>query len=187
MTASPAYHSRLMSDGLPAFVDPLRLADAGRSIAGRLPVHRFRRLAEVLAEVSGEVEVALTFERETPARAIVVGSVRADLWLVCQRCLEPVAVTLDLPVRLTVVRSEAEAERLDEGDEPLIVEEQPIPLVELVEDEILLALPQVPMHPWSVCGQRVEAARLRRETELPTSPFAALEALRGRRNQREEP
>ena len=47
-----------MSKHLPEFIEPLRLAESGRSLAGRLPVRRFRRLAESLS--GGSVTSLLT-------------------------------------------------------------------------------------------------------------------------------
>jgi uncharacterized protein len=82
-------------------------------------------------------------------------------------------------VRLVVVHSDREAEGLDEGEDPLVADDQPVLLADLVEDELLLALPQVPVHPWGVCGAVVEATRAGQEREAtPLSPFAALDVLR---------
>ena len=179
MTASPAYHSRLMSRGLPAFIEPLRLAELGRSLEGRLPLSRLRRLSELLADGAGDVEVNLEFLEEAPGRPVVRGSLRASLRLACQRCLEPFDVPVAIPVRLVVVHSDREAEGLDEGEDPLVADDQPVLLADLVEDELLLALPQVPVHPWGVCGSVVEATRAGQEREAtPLSPFAALDVLR---------
>lgn len=147
-----------MSGGLPAFIEPRRLAERCQALRGTLPLARFRRLAGCLADAEGRIKIELDFAREAPGRAVVRGSVRAELRLVCQRCLEPLPTVLQTPVSLVVVGSQAEADRLEEGEDPLVVGEEPVSLVELVEDELLLALPQAPTHPWSVCGGVVEAA-----------------------------
>jgi uncharacterized protein len=169
-----------MSGGLPAFIEPLRLAERRQSLAGYVALARCRRLAESLADTEGEVEVDLEFDREGPRRVVVRGSVRAELRLVCQRCLEPMTLRVEAPVRLVVVRSEAEADRLEEGEDPLLVGQDPISLVEMVEDEILLALPQVPTHPPAVCGGPALAPGA--DGDGPRAgggPFATLASLRG--------
>ena len=142
-----------MSGGLPAFIEPVRLAELGRSLAGRLPLERLRRLAELLVDRRGEAEVRLDFRQEGRGRVVVLGRIGALLRLTCQRCLEPFDFAVDVPVHLVVVGSDAEAERLAEEEDPLLLGEgQALSLAEMVEDELLLALPQVPAHPPPGCG-----------------------------------
>jgi uncharacterized protein len=175
-----------MSEGLPAFIEPIRLAEQARGFAGKLPLGRFRRLAESLADTSGQVEVELAFAMEPRGRARVSGRARAVLHLVCQRCLEPLEQSLEVAIHLVVVRSDAEAARLDEGEDPLLVGEDPIPLVEMIEDELLLALPQVPLHPPSVCSARDVAGAGARTGSGGGGAFASLARLRSERGGREE-
>ena len=163
-----------MSGGLPAFIEPVRLAELGRSLAGRLPLERLSRLAELLVDRRGEAEVRLDFRQEGRGRVVVLGRIGALLRLTCQRCLEPFDFAVDVPVHLVVVGSDAEAERLAEEEDPLLLGEgQALSLAEMVEDELLLALPQVPAHPPPGCGgaarPEAEAAPAER-----SSPFAAL-------------
>lgn len=171
------YYPPLMSGGLPAFIDPVRLAELGRSLAGRLPLERMRRLGEVLADRRGEVEVRLEFREEGRGRAVVRGRIGALLRLTCQRCLEPFDFAVDVPVHLVVVGSDAQAQRLAEEEDPLLVGEgQTLSLTEMVEDELLLALPQVPAHP-PPCGGG--AAWPEVESEREPSPFASLRTSGG--------
>ena len=163
-----------MSGGLPAFIEPVRLAELGRSLAGRLPLERLRRLAELLVDRRGEAEVRLDFRQEGRGRVVVLGRIGALLRLTCQRCLEPFDFAVDVPVHLVVVGSDAEAERLAEEEDPLLLGEgQALSLAEMVEDELLLALPPEPAHPPPGCGgaarPEAEAAPAER-----SSPFAAL-------------
>lgn len=166
-----------MLEGLPVLVDPFRLAEQGQTIRGRLPVAHLKRLSECLAATSGEVEVELQFLEEARSRAVVRGAVRASLSLVCQRCLDPVEISLDVPVHLVAVRTEVEADRLDDGEDPLIAVDGRVSLSDLVEDELLLAMPQVPMHPPALCGATVATADSDASSDR-ARPFAALAALR---------
>jgi uncharacterized protein len=173
-----------MSEGLPVVVDPFRLAERGQTVRGRLPVARLGRLSECLADTAGEVGVELEFLQEARSRTVVHGAVRASLRMVCQRCLEPVEVPLDVAVRLVAVRTEVEADRLDEGEDALVAVDGRVFLPDLVEDELLLAMPQVPMHPAGVCRPAVAAADGDAESDRPR-PFAELAALgraRGRQD-----
>lgn len=108
-------------------------------------------------------------------------SAQAPVWLTCQRCLQPFEVPLAFERRLRFVRGEAEAEALDaESEDDVLALSRSLDLRELVEDELLLALPIVPRH--EVCPQPLPMAVGEDELEedLPerAHPFAALQALK---------
>ena len=73
--------------------------------------------------------------------------VEAELSLICQRSLEPYVERIVRRSLLAVVETVAEQERLPEHYEPVLVENGRLALVDLVEDELLLGLPQVPRNP----------------------------------------
>lgn len=109
---------------------------------------------------------------------------RTAVWLTCQRCLQPYQQTIEIDRRLRFVRDEAEAEALDaELEDDVLALPRSLDLRELIEDEILLALPLVPRHehcpaPLSFDPGAAEAVA---EPEKE-HPFAALQALKtGRR------
>ena len=75
-------------------------------------------------------------------------------------------------------RSAAEAAQLDEhSEDDVLALPQRLDLHELLEDELILALPIVPRH--GVCPQALPLAAVP-EAEAAPNPFAALAALRGR-------
>ena len=80
------------------------------------------------------------------------------------------------------VRSEAEAERLDEvSDDDVLVLLPRLDLHELAEDELILALPLVPRHD-DVCPEPLPMPIDDLPSEEPApNPFAALAALRSAR------
>lgn len=100
---------------------------------------------------------------------------RATLQMLCQRCLQPMAVALDVSPSLRFVRGEAQAEALDEdSDEDVLALTPALDLQPLVEDELILALPLVPRH--ERCPQPLPMSA--GEGEAARQPFAALAALR---------
>ncbi len=107
---------------------------------------------------------------------------RACVWRDCQRCLQPVALALDLARALRFVADEATAEALDaESEDDVLALPRYLDLHELVEDELLLALPLVPMH--MQCPQALPTSvdfDAGDELAAPAHPFAALAALQGR-------
>jgi uncharacterized protein len=107
----------------------------------------------------------------------------ADLWRVCQRCLQPMVVPLKVDRTVRFVADEQVAADLDaDSEDDVLALPRWLDLRELVEDELLLALPLVPRH--EVCPQPLpmvaEADPVDDEPPEP-HPFAALAALkRGR-------
>ncbi|MCP5142360.1 MAG: DUF177 domain-containing protein [Gammaproteobacteria bacterium] len=108
------------------------------------------RLNEAVLSV-GDVEVDLEFGIDAGRTRFISGTVRTRVSMPCQRCLESMEIDVDAEVRLGVVISESQIERLPSGFEPLLLEEELIDPAQLVEDELLLALPLVPRHELRDC------------------------------------
>lgn len=166
---------------LPHQIDPFRLAEAGAQLSGHLPLQQFQRLRQVLADDAGELAVELDFDVDELGVPVVVGRVQAVLSLTCQRCLEAFSFPVDARIALAWVKSEREADKLPLRYEPYVVEETPLQLNDVIEDELLLALPQIPMHPEADCPaskllkQRDEVTD---EPEPKDNPFAVLAKLK---------
>ncbi len=116
-----------------------------------------------------------------PAETWLALTAHATVRLQCQRCLGAVDVPLDIDRRFRFVSDETAAERLDEElEEEVLVLGRSLDLHELLEDELLLAMPLVPRH--DVCPDAPplqfgdEAAP--DEATAPAHPFAALAALK---------
>lgn len=134
-----------MSDRLPVHVDPMSLADKGRAIDGRVPVAAFRRLAGWLHASEGALEVSLRFGRDDAGRQVVTGRLRGELELLCQRCLVPYRLPVDMQLALVLVASEAAANALPDELDALVVDAQrSMHTVDMIEDDLILALPLVP-------------------------------------------
>jgi uncharacterized protein len=170
-----------MSTGLPARLDVLRLADQRARIDATVALAGLPRIAPLLAEPTGEARVSLVFGRDAVSRATVEGEVEATLALVCQRCLERVAVPVTCRMSLVVVTDEAAAAALPAEVDPLVVAGREIEAASLVEDELLLAVPVVPMHADAAgCGPVGRRAPDAEPQEPRRNPFAALAALKKR-------
>lgn len=115
---------------------------------------------------------------------------QAEVWLSCQRCLQPFAQPIEVERRLRFVRDEAQAEALDaELDDDVLALTRSLDLRELVEDELLLALPLVPRHERCPAPLPMSAGELDdagddgdpdRADDARPNPFAALQALKRR-------
>lgn len=104
----------------------------------------------------------------------------ASLPLICQRCLHPVDVPLEVEREFRFVADEATAEALDsESEEDLLVLSREFNLHELIEDELIMVLPVVPRH--KRCPSAVKLASSDEDFEQANAqkpnPFAALAGL----------
>lgn len=135
-----------MFGALPQWIEVERLAEKGELIEGVFAVSALDRLREMGAAPEGEVNFALVFARDDQNRARVAVTIKGNVLLVCQRCLQPVRHELSGSAELMALADEAALLQLPGDVEPLLTGGQPIRLVELVEDEALLALPIVALH-----------------------------------------
>ncbi len=174
-----------MSQRLPEFIAPLQLVELHRSLEGKLPLSGFSRLADSLYSAEGLAEVAVTFGRDGEGRPCLTGKLRAELELVCQRCLGRLPLQLDLDLWLGLVETDDQARRLPEKMAPLMVSESPMSLSDIGEDELILALPDIPVHPPGICEgiQKLESDSVfdSGDQTRDDTPFAVLESLKGTR------
>ena len=177
--------------------DPRRLdvaaaAAEAQVLEGRWPLTGFARLIEAPTQDSnvhwtlrGERRRAAGGEPETWLHL----QAQTRIWRDCQRCLQPVALDLEVARSFRFVADEATAEALDaESEDDVLTLPRRLDVHGLVEDELLLALPLVPMH--AECPRSLpttagfDAAPAPAPVPVPApvaKPFAALAALkRGR-------
>ena len=191
----------------PRRLDVRPFAETGEPIDGTEALASFERLVALR-----HVETSL--DKATPVQWSAQGELRArrggppEVWLhlqgstllaqQCQRCLETVDVPLAFDRWFLFVDNERQAAELDaESEDDVLVISRHFDLLELIEDELLLAAPIVPRHEvcpvpvtlsvgdWSdeseTTGSPVAEPAEASETASPggkPNPFAALAALR---------
>ncbi|MES2959705.1 MAG: DUF177 domain-containing protein [Pseudomonadota bacterium] len=174
----------------PRKLDVAAAAAESQALEGLWPLAGFERLAEGPDKVEGAGRggdvhwVARGEQRDVAGAAPEIWlqlAARATIWRECQRCLQPVALQLDVARAFRFVADEATAEALDaDSEDDILALPRRLDLHALVEDELLLALPLVPMH--VECPQ--ELPRSAGDTpgeDTPAAspkPFAALAGLR---------
>jgi len=180
--ASAAYHFPIMSVTLPSSLDVWRMVTARRSFEGSLPVSGLTRLVEVLAAPDGEVAYTVDFGRDEFGVAYVAIRANAPLTVTCQRTLEPFVLPVVIDTRLGLITDERDEAALPPGYEALLVEDDGrVAMAAVIEDELLLALPLVPVNPDSTLPEELVAP----DEEPPSSgrtdnPFAVLGELKKR-------
>ena len=103
------------------------------------------------------------------------------LWQTCQRCLDPVAVSLAVDSELALLEDENHVALLDEGTEIILIDEltddNKLWLLSMIEDELLVDLPLAPKH--DDCEMAVtEVGELPEAVAEKENPFAVLASLK---------
>jgi len=171
---------------LPVHIDPFRMAETRRLLQGQIALADMARLGESLQNTTGEVSVSLEFGIDNEGIRFIHGHIQAEVGLVCQRCLELMRYPIDSEFMLGLVRSTSEAEALPSHYEPLLVDDEPLFLRDIIEDELLLALPIVAMHAPEECSVELnptpQAEQAQEENDTGAAagenPFAALADLK---------
>ena len=166
---------------LPLTLDPVRTAQKRLDYQGVYTPDQVERIAESVVSVDSDVECAMRFEVDNQRLAVLTGDAKVTVTLECQRCGKPFVHHVYTTYCFSPVRSDEQAEALPEAYEPVQVNEfGEIDLRALVEDEVILSLPVVPVHDSEHC-EVSEAdmvfGKLPPEAEKP-NPFAVLASLK---------
>lgn len=159
-----------MACDLPDDLDCRLAAGTSRALAGQAAAERLGRLASVY-RVCAPVAATLTLEPDAHGRTTLSGTLMATLEGRCQRCLEP--LRFEVKAELATVVLADERERRVQDDDWTLAPGGRLALLELIEDELLLACPMIEAHDEQHC--RAETARALADDRQ--RPFAGLAGL----------
>ncbi|GHE22572.1 hypothetical protein GCM10017767_30930 [Halomonas urumqiensis] len=124
----------------------------------------------------------LDFTVDAQGRRVIQGRLTADLQLPCRRCLVPMGQRVESDFLLGMVTSDALAAELPSTHEPVLVENEQLNLLTVVEDELILSLPQVVYHDEADCNvsrDQLSSGKDALASEQPAaSPFEVLKRLK---------
>ena len=158
------------------------MVTARRRFNGRLPLAEMARLRDLLADTEGEALFSLEFDQDILQLPFAELRIDAELPLVCQRSLQRFLHPVTLMQRYALVRAgdaddeEVEASLLSDYEVLQLADDGLLRPAALVEDELILAVPLVPVQPGSESVERDWPVT--EEDEVRTNPFAALAALK---------
>lgn len=173
---------------LPEYIDPIPMAYNGQKLVGQLDLARMERLAPALApphspphspHSKGKVDIQLVFGIDAAGIPYIRGRLWARVGLICQRCMQPMSYILETAVNLGLVSALSEADRFPAHYEPLLVEADELALVDIIEDELLLALPIAPIHAVQECSIKIDySSDTKVAAQEHPNPFAMLQGLK---------
>jgi len=172
----------------PHRLDVLRFAEGAGVIDASEHLRSFRRL---VAEAPEGADLARNVRWRARGELLDPQHVHPQIWvrleadttlpLICQRCLTPVEIPLQVQRSFRFVADEATAAAQDdEAEEDLLALSRNFDLLELVEDELLMELPVAPRH--DVCPEPVKMSASDADFDAAApekeNPFAILGRLK---------
>jgi uncharacterized protein len=174
----------MSEENIPQKVDPFRFADNALRFKGILSVKNMRRLCESLYQETGDVRVNIEFGKDEQGVPFLKGELSSVLTLQCQRCMEPLPYEMIHKMVLGIAHTEEEAETLPKGYDPIVANDDILIIQDMVEDELIVSLPVVPMHNPKDCKVTLPLI-LESEPVAQTekeNPFKVIEILRVKRD-----
>lgn len=166
---------------LPRSIDARKLVQREQRLVGILPFSELARLGAAVESVDGDIRAELEFARDLHGHLTVRGTLKCNVQLLCQRCLQPMPEQVEADVHWGIVWSEEQGKALPKDLDPVVQDSDELNLYEALEDEILLNLPMVAYHEQECVardlfhfGDEAEQAGEQRE-----NPFKVLEQLKG--------
>lgn len=136
----------------PVSIDGAEFARRGECLEGAAPLTALTRLHDVLTDTDGSVAYRLAGSVGRDGKPCIDVTVSATVRVACQRCLQSVQFELDGARKLVFVPAATLGDFEDEeADADYLPAEDRVSPIELVVDEILLALPISPRHAENEC------------------------------------
>ena len=172
----------MLTEPLPSTLDVRKAAARGVSVNGTLKPLNLPRLHSALAADEGAIQAYLSFFRDEERKLVVQVKFEADVSVTCQRCLQPMPLHMAGEGNLAIIWNDDQAAQLPRHLEPLIVPEEGYNLWELVEDELILALPLCSYHDTQDCKKILSdfngPASREDEGDTKPNPFDVLAQLK---------
>jgi len=172
---------------VPGRLDVNGFAGAAATLSGNEPMSSFERLTAELADPAADATVRWTATGQSRSGADgkpvswLHLEAHASASLICQRCLAPVELALDVDRWFRFAPDEDTAAAEDEeSEEDVLVASRDFDLHVLIEDELLMEIPVTPRH--EVCPVPARLSAIDPDFDgaeaARPNPFAVLGALR---------
>jgi len=169
--------------------NPEKSARERHEYIGEVPISDFSRLMEVVVSDKGHVNARMRFSFKKGKIVIISLKINAEIELICQRTLNPFMYAIDSQIELAVVESETQMEYLSDHYEPVIIQDGLLDPKEIIEEEILLAIPVIPKSRLNDCdlsgnSAYCTASKMEEDEKIcqKPNPFAILSTLKHKKN-----
>jgi len=165
--ADPYHCAPMLNRQLPHQINLRKFVDRGVILEGVVDISRFKQFAQGLSSEAGQAAVKLRFFQGARGKKLIEGSVDVVVQQDCQRCLLPLQSRLEIELNLVLITdSEADPQavclpreplpgQVQNPEtvvyEPLVLDNEEVDLVDIIEDDLVLALPMIPYHDLETC------------------------------------
>lgn len=136
-------------------IDTVKFARNGQEMIHSFSVEDLQRVKDIVGDVGEEIEAKLEGGVLKTGKPFIDLSIKADLPLTCQRCLELMNFELNSSTRFIIAFGKSEL--TDLSDEPddveFLIAEEDTDVVAMVEEELLLRLPMAAKHEDGKCRE----------------------------------
>lgn len=167
---------------IPVTIDPYRTAQKRSSFDGILQLQNLTRLSEQLSNTDGDVAVIVHCGNDEQGLVYIEGEAQCTVQVRCERCGDEMTLNINSSFAYTPVKGDDSAqEEIPQRYDVIETDEHgEVNLRQLVEDELILALPLFPMHDEGQCDPnklQMSWGVIEPEPEKP-NPFAILQELK---------
>lgn len=164
-----------MPVSIPEIINPIHLAEKQRFFEGELLLSKLVRLSVKVKNPEERLFFQLDFSK-IGKLLVIKGFIQAKIQLQCQSCLQIVDVEVNSDVNLAIVQSDEAAALIPESYEVLLCNEEKMAFSDIIEDEVLLALPTIPRHQYPCFeGKQAEISIESDRQSKADSPFSVLQ------------
>lgn len=167
---------------IPISVDPVKSAGKQLSYLGLVPGKNLVRLQQLLLEACPDVDCALHFGEDEQGIKVIRGEAAVTVTVACERCNDPMRLALQCDFAYAPITKRQQAADMPEQYEAVELDEfGEVNLHQIVEDELILAMPVVPKHDEHECRIKADAMQfgeLDPSAEAKENPFAVLQSLK---------
>ena len=167
---------------LPEYVDARKAFLENEEVSGFVASEKLVNMRDILVSENASVKAILKFLKDKTGRRIITGELTATIEVACQRCLEPLELIIEDDISLIVVDDDESAQRLEKNYEGWVCTTHKLCLAELIEEQLILALPLVSVHSDSSCSQHaLQYISPLGDADYPKrgqSPFEVLKSLK---------
>lgn len=148
-----------MRERIPQRIDYHRYTEQGVILDGVISLAEsdkdLLRLNDAIIENTGDISYHLEFDTDILGNRFVTGHIDAHVVLQCQRCMDNYKLDLNCNISIAFVQNDFEQKQAEASNYDIyrISKKELFDPRVLIEDELLLALPQIPMHPDSEIGK----------------------------------
>lgn len=179
---------------------PKKLANRGQAIEITNKIGDFSRLSDIIAADLGEhsdadtaskwrqvpVDIKLRFGwiQSQPGIPVLEGKISTHVALLCQRCLKPLELELNVELKLLLPRSGESAAEL-EGFEVWELDDDDVRPADIVEEALIMGLPFSALHDSSDHCTAI-GVEIKMDENRKTRPFEDLQSLMANSHEKSE-